>query len=368
MKKIALFIIAALLLVATLASCGTDRGEGKDETDIYDLIDSISRALEDGSYNTSPGIITPELEFRAYDSYAEVIGCKNAIGEVEIPGEYEGKPVTKIAAEAFADSRSITMIRLPEGLLEIGDKAFFGCVSIAEIIIPDTVKKIGDYAFFGCFALGSVELGAGVETIGTEALGYCLSLSQIKVDVSNAAYSDIDGVLMSADKTVLVSYPAGKPGGEYTIPDGVLTVNNFAFAYAQNLVHITVGDTVNSLGDNTFRQCAALESATLGSGLTHIGANTFVSCTSLTKLTISEGAVTIGYLDGEAERGGSFSGCVALAEINLPSTITAIYAQSFSDCKALKTINFAGSSSDWNAITRGAGNDALSSASVNYGK
>lgn len=369
MKKIALILIAAVLLMFALVSCGgIGKGGKATETDVYDIIESISRALDDGTYDPSPEDIVPELQFQVYDAYVAVTGCKNAIGAVEIPAEYEGKPVTKIAAEAFAESRVMTGITLPEGLLEVGDKAFFGCAALTAVAVPDSVKKIGDYAFYGCAALKSANLGAGVETIGAEALGYCVSLAKIKVSESNAALADVGGVLMNAAKTLLISYPSGKPDEAYTVPAGVLAVSNFAFAYAQNLEHVTVEDSVTSLGDNTFRQCAALESATLGGGLTHIGANTFVSCAKLTKVTISEGPASVGYLNDLIECGGSFAGCAALAEISLPSTLTAIYSQSFSDCKSLKTINFAGAPAAWDALKISAGNDILAVVTVHFGK
>jgi hypothetical protein len=166
----------------------------------------------------------------------------------------------------------------------------------------------------------------------------------------------------------LISYPSGKAAGSYTIPAGVTAVKNSAFAYAQNLTSVIIPDSVTSLGDNTFRSCAKLENVTFGTGLTFIGANTFISCTSLKSITIPEGVKTIGYLEESKECGGSFTGCSALAEVSLPTTLTNIYLLSFSECKALTKISYAGSAVEWSKVGVSEGNDNIKVAAVSYGK
>ncbi|NLW73799.1 MAG: leucine-rich repeat domain-containing protein [Clostridiales bacterium] len=364
MKRI-MTIIVALFMLVSLAAC---RGfGGKDETTTMspeEIIESISRVLADGSYWTTISS-EPELFVEVYDNHAEITGCKNAIGSIVIPAEYAGKPVTRIASGAFEGMLNITSVLLPDSIIEIGDRAFMSCSGITSINIPDSVKKIGQAAFYGS-GLKTINIGSGVNEIGQNAFGNCTKLESIIVSKANTTYADESGVLYSFDRTELIRYPAGRTDENYTIYNTVTHVRNFAFSYSQHLKSVTVGKSVVSLGDYTFLSCKKLENISLNQSLTFIGANTFDSCTSLTSVTIPEGVKTIGYLDGEIECGGSFIGCTALTEVNLPSTLVAIYQRSFEGCTSLARVNYAGSAGAWAAITIGEHNEPLTGAEIKF--
>lgn len=370
MKRFLILLLALLMAASLLASC-TERNPSGDDPDntgeLNDLIDSISQAVADGELNL-PSALEVEILIKENGDTAEVIGCKNAVGAIEIPSEFNGKKVTKIADGAFSGMLNIKSVKIPDSVTEIGRKAFFSCTALTGITIPDSVKKIGDYAFYGCSKLEVAIVGSGVTEIGSRAFNYCRSLTKITVDGANKFYTDIDGVLYTADKSVLLAYPAGISVAEYTVPAGVTTIANFAFAYANNLSSVTVADSVSSLGDYTFSECSKLENVKLGSGLTFIGASSFDKCVALKSIVIPEGVTSIGYVSDGNEVGGSFAGCTALAEITLPSTLKNIYAKSFSDCTALKTVKFAGSESAWKAVKVGSDNAPISTASVSYAK
>ncbi|MDD6405738.1 MAG: leucine-rich repeat protein, partial [Clostridiales bacterium] len=48
-------------------------------------------------------------------------------GEIVIPSEIEGMPVTGISDYAFNGCDGLTSITIPEGVTSIGDEAFSGC-------------------------------------------------------------------------------------------------------------------------------------------------------------------------------------------------------------------------------------------------
>jgi len=370
MKRFLILLLALLMTASLLVACGERNPSGDDHDnsdELSDLIDSISQAVADGTLNT-PSTLEVELLIKENGDTAEVIGCKNAVGAIEIPAEFNGKKVTKIADGAFSGMLNIKSVKIPDSVTEIGRKAFFSCTALSGVTIPDSVKKIGDYAFYGCSKLEVAVIGSGVTEIGSRAFNYCRSLKKVTVDSDNKFYADDKGVLYTADKTVLLAYPAGIDNAEFTVPAGVTTVDNFAFAYANNLTSVTIADSVSSLGDYTFSECAKLENVKLGSGLTTIGASTFDNCVALKSVVIPEGVTSIGYMSEGAEMGGSFAGCTALAEITLPSTLKNIYAKSFLDCTSLKTVKFAGSESAWKAVKIGADNTPIATASVSYAK
>ena len=371
MKRFLILLLALLMTASILVACAerTPSGDQSSDTtdDLNGLIDSISQAVADGSLDL-PSAVEVEILIKENGDTAEVIGCKNAVGTIEIPAEFNGKKVTKIADGAFSGMLNIKSVKIPDTVTEIGRKAFFSCTALTGITIPNNVKKIGDYAFYGCTKLEAAVIGTGVSDIGSRAFNYCRSLIRIDVEEGNKFYCDDDGVLYTADKSVLIAYPAGMKNAEFTVPAGVTTVANFAFAYANNLTSVTVSDSVSSLGDYTFSECAKLENVKLGSALTFIGASTFDKCTALKSIVIPEGVSSIGYISDGTEAGGSFAGCTALAEITLPSTLKNIYAMSFSGCTALKTVKFAGSESAWAAVNVGTDNAPITSANVNCAK
>jgi hypothetical protein len=84
-----------------------------------------------------------------------------------------------------------------------------GCKSLASVTIPSSVTSID-----------LIDLTVdGHGSKGVIAFGYCTSLTAITVASGNTAYSSVDGVLYNKSKTDLFTYPGGKSGTSFTIPD-----------------------------------------------------------------------------------------------------------------------------------------------------
>lgn len=64
-------------------------------------------------------------------------------------------------------------------------------------------------------------------------------------------YKSIDGVLYSADGTVLVMFPRGR-SGSFTVPDGVKEIGSSAFLYC-DLSELTLCNGIESIGDHAFK-------------------------------------------------------------------------------------------------------------------
>ena len=67
-----------------------------------------------------------------------------------IPAALEGKSVTAIGENAFADEQEIDALYLPDGLQRIEKGAFAGCVFIELIRIPESLSYIAPGAFYDC--------------------------------------------------------------------------------------------------------------------------------------------------------------------------------------------------------------------------
>lgn len=190
-----------------------------------------------------------------------------------------------------------------------------------------------------------------------------------------------------------------------TVEEGVTSVGDFAFGYTEEgniLTCVEMADSVTTLGDGAFRFCHNLTSIEMSAGLTSLGLQTFEGCESLKEIAIPEGITSIG--------AWTFSSCASLTEIHIPSSVTSIGDWAFSDCTsltqleipgsvtslglgaiascenltvvtipdsitsigdwtfsnctALETVNYTGTQEQWEAITVGEDNDALTSATV----
>ena len=135
--------------------------------------------------------------------------------------------------------------------------------------------------------------GNPVTSIGDGAFSWCWRLTTIEVGEGNVNFTEVNGVLFNAEKTVLLTYPAGKKGANYTIPDGVTSIGISAFTNSQFLRSITIPDSVTSIGVRAFNR-SGLTSITIPDSVTSIGVQTFDGCYSLTSITIPDSVTSIG--------------------------------------------------------------------------
>lgn len=265
-----------------------------------------------------------------------------------------------------------------------------------NVDIPSNIINISNYAFYGS-NLESITIPSTISSIGTKAFGNCTHLTGISVDGGNSCYKSESGVLFNKTGSELICYPAGKTGTNYTIPAGVTTIAEEAFAYNTYLTTIPSSDATSfSIGTYAFKNCNALSSITLtgvasiadyafngcnaletvsitGNGSTTIGAQAFYHLTNLNTVTLTNiasigsnafssclylfsldinGSTDIGYaafygdplsitpsLTGITRIGDhAFESC-NMSSITLPETLTTIGLQAFGTCTSLTGIN-----------------------------
>jgi len=180
------------------------------------------------------------------------IGSKK---EVRIPPTIQNFQVTGIGEEAFSYNENITRVIIPNSVIIIGGNiensgAFLSCTSLTSITIPNSVTGIGELAFTACTSLTSITIPKSVTSIGLAAFIMGTSLTAINVDAGNTAYSSQDGVLYNKNKTDLITYPAGKTGTTFIIPNSVTNIGYNAFAHCNKLNRVTIPD-IKEIADFT---------------------------------------------------------------------------------------------------------------------
>jgi len=112
-----------------------------------------------------------------------------------------------------------------------------------------------------------------------------------------------------------------------TIPD----TGGATMPSGPNLIGVTIGNSVISIGNYAFNGCALLSSVTFEpiSTLTSIGNDTFNLCTALTTILIPDSVTSIGTRAFES---------AGLITITIPNSVTSIPTYAFWTCTALTSI------------------------------
>jgi hypothetical protein len=308
-----------------------------------------------------------------------VVDCDPlASGVVDVPELYNGRWVTEIAVEAFADCYDITVvtmswritsvgerafvrcralrsISLSASLTQIGKETFADCMALETITLPSALKRIGAWAFRGCVSLGSVTFPAGLEVIGVGAFAHCPELAMFGVESGNQHFKSVDGVLFTYDLRSLLLYP-NRRSPLYAIPEGTHSIGYFAFRGCTALTRITIPSSVAVISTGALSYCRSLSSVEIPSGVTRIGNYAFESCSSLVEVSLPSGLEEIGrgafadcpFVELEFPVGlkrigdHAFMGCYQLREVSLPESLTHLGHGAFSNCGALEQVTFQG--------------------------
>ena len=135
---------------------------------------------------------------------------------------------------------------------------------------------------------------------------------------SNSDFQIKDGVLIKYTGT----------GKKAVLPDGVTSIEGYAFYDCKSLTSITIPDSVTKIGDCAFRYCTSLTSITIPDSVTSIGKDAFGGCESLTSITIPDSVTKIG------DR--AFKNCTSLTSITIPNRVTWIGKYVFYGCQNIK--------------------------------
>ncbi len=224
----------------------------------YELLDVLSGTCGDAltwKYNTITGVLTIDGTGDMYD-FEYIAGKYRPETTAPWNSYYESvtaiiinEGVTSIGDAAFVDLGAATECTISNTVTHIGRKAFNYCSSLTELTIPDSVVSIDDYAFSYCYNLTKAHIGSSVSSMGKVVFDGCSDLTEITVDASNDYFTSADGVLYNKEMTELIQYPCGNQRSEFSIPDTVTSISEYAFHDCETLTSVTVPKSVTSIGE-----------------------------------------------------------------------------------------------------------------------
>lgn len=277
-------------------------------------------------------------------------GCDLYVGD-ELADDISITGASKIEEGAFKGCASITSVAV-DGPSEIGSGAFRDCPQLKTVTIGVSVETIDAYAFTDDFALERVTIGSGVTEIGRGVFSGCSELKGIEIAEENANYRSIDGSVYDKETTTLLCF-AGE-SDEFTVADGVTTIDTYAFFTNERIRSVTLPDSVTTIDNSAFYGCVALESVNFGNGLQTIGDNAFSYCVSLKRADLPASLTTMyrfvfqGCSSLEAVtmapgsitelRQNTFDGCISLRRFDIPDGVTTLWWEIFNDCVSMEEI------------------------------
>ena len=203
--------------------------------------------------------------------------------------------ITSIGTYAFQNCSGMTNVELSSGLTAIPNYAFAGCTGLTSVVIPEGVTSIGDYAFQNCSAMTSVEIPSTVNWLGKYDFDGCTALSEVGITDLAAWCKMRFGATKASPffyaKTLKLN---GEPVTNLVIPEGISTIDAYAFAEYKGLKSVMIGNDVTSVAEGAFQGCTGLKDVTIGSSVTTLDKYAFSNCTGMQNLVIGNSVNSIG--------------------------------------------------------------------------
>ena len=155
------------------------------------------------------------------------------------------------------------------------------------------------------------------------------TLQSVTVASDNAFLSSQDGVIFTKDKTELLWYPKGKPGASYTVPSGVIELEENSFKDIDALTSVTLPDGLKDIDSYVFRYCPNLTTLNLPSSLEFIGSYSLRDI-KVSSMVVPENIKVLNWY--------VLSNCPELTSVELPANLTKINGYAFAGDPKLKTV------------------------------
>ncbi len=269
--------------------------ENSDADFVEDVI-TVAKSLR--VFHLKDEQINPASDFTYTVENGEVT-ITGYIGESEhvlIPDAIEDMPVTALAASAFYE-KCVTTVVVPDSVRQVGTACFSGDNYLVSLTLPENLEVLAEGCIESCFRLMDFELPQGLKTIEQATLYFNLYLTNLTLPAgltdiaqsnfiglfslenfavaegnSSFTYDATNGLLMTADGTrVLHCFSALAPQSVLILPDGVKTIDPFAFHYDYEAEKIVLPEGAETIGAMAFGMCPYLTEIVIPASVTSLG-------------------------------------------------------------------------------------------------
>lgn len=296
-----------------------------------------------------------------YQRYEQqiVIGTNNVSSKMTAVGDY-----------AFYGRDAIKNLVIPASITEIGKMSFAGCPNLERITvdrtsttydsrdncnaiieknsdklivgckntsIPNDVQTIGEYAFADCIGLKGVNIPTSIKKIEDKAFLGSKDIETITVSANNVIYDSRDNanaIIETSSNRLLLAC------NQTVIPSDIEVIAANAYSNV-TLTSLVIPEGVKTIEDYAFENMDSLESITLPASLTSIGVNAFAGCTNLKEIKVVDGNSKYDSRDNCNAIVESDTNKIVIAcnQTTISSTIVTIGESSFANLKGLTEIN-----------------------------
>ncbi|MBR0405957.1 MAG: leucine-rich repeat domain-containing protein [Eggerthellaceae bacterium] len=210
----------------------------------------------------------------------------------------------KLAKKSCYGIEALKHIELPSSVVEL-DPYALSHSGLESFDAPSSLVSIGEKAFYYCRRLERVALNEGLETIGNSAFEEsgldALYIPATIKSIGNSITTRTNVIHSGPDCSLAIDPACEKlfldgEGGlyriedngshmlqlvdrdmrEYRVYDGAVAIDEYAFAFHDNIEKVIVPQSVRSIGRNAFRICRNLKSVELPDTIRSIGSEAFL--------------------------------------------------------------------------------------------
>lgn len=261
--------------------------------------------IEDGFRPDYGSTLTPAKNYMA--AFAP-----SGLTEYTVPAKVE-----ILGGYVFYKSPELRVIRFNEGLKSILGECFDNATLDCEIVFPSTLEELDPYAFKGCTGIKGF--------YGNEKFHTSDHLCLIFYNTWDGVYGPWLNRFIGTDLT------------SYTIPDGIIGIENYTFDELPNLQSVTFPSSLLEIGASAFNRCWNLEE--LNGYCVSPDKKGVVFGTQFRKLVVTKGVTEYTVPMGMTSLGySSFAESPDLEEVIVPDSVTELGGYDFAWCYKLKKV------------------------------